>query len=60
MKLKKIEEVKKKMIIKKEVYISIQEEEIDSNTLISRLAKDLFGVKILGVREGNFPLSNLK
>lgn len=44
MKLKKIEEVKKKMIIKKEVYISIQEEEIDSNTLISRLVKDLFGM----------------
>lgn len=45
MKIKKSEEkVKKKTIIKKEVYISIQEEEIDSNTLISRLAKDLFGV----------------
>lgn len=38
------EKVNKKIIIKKEVYISIQEEEIDSNTLISRLAKDLFGV----------------
>jgi len=45
MKIKKSEEkVKKKTIIKKEVYISIQEEEIDSNTLISRLAKDLLGV----------------
>lgn len=45
MKIKESEEkVKKKIIIKKEVYISIQEEEIDSNTLISRLAKDLFGV----------------
>lgn len=29
---------------KKEVYINIYEEEIDSNILISRLAKDLFGV----------------
>lgn len=29
---------------KKEVYINIYEEEIDSNMLISRLAKDLFGV----------------
>lgn len=45
MKIKEFEEkVKKKIIIKKEVYISIQEEEIDSSTLISRLAKDLFGV----------------
>ncbi len=45
MKIKESEEkVKKKIIIKKEVYISIQEEEIDSNTLISRLAKALFGV----------------
>lgn len=45
MKIKESEEkVNKKIIIKKEVYISIQEEEIDSNTLISRLAKDLFGV----------------
>lgn len=44
MELKKIKEVKKKMVIKKKVYISIQEEEIDSNTFISRLAKDLFGV----------------
>lgn len=45
MKIKESEEkVKKKIIIKKEVYISIQEEEIDSNTLISRLAKDLFRV----------------
>lgn len=47
MKIKELKEkVKKKIIIKKEkeVYISIQEEEIDSNTLISRLAKDLFGV----------------
>ena len=45
MKIKEAEEkVNKKIIIKKEVYISIQEEEIDSNTLISRLAKDLFGV----------------
>lgn len=33
-----------KKVLKKAVYISIQEEEIDSNTLISRLAKDLFGV----------------
>ena len=44
MELKKIKEVKKKMVIKKKVYISIQEEEIDSNTLISRLVKDLFGM----------------
>lgn len=45
MKIKETEEkVNKKIIIKKEVYISIQEEEIDSSTLISRLAKDLFGV----------------
>lgn len=29
---------------KKEVYINIYEEEIDSNTLVSRLAKELFGV----------------
>lgn len=29
---------------KKEVYINIYEEEINSNMLISRLAKDLFGV----------------
>jgi hypothetical protein len=29
---------------KKEVYINIYEEEIDSNMLISQLAKDLFGV----------------
>ena len=35
---------KVKKIIKKKVYIDIKEEEIDSNTLISRLAKDLFGV----------------
>lgn len=45
MKIKESEEkVNKKIIIKKEVYISIQEEEIDSNTLISKLARDLFGV----------------
>ncbi|WP_255456931.1 MULTISPECIES: hypothetical protein [Fusobacterium] len=44
MELKKIEDINKKMIIKKEVYISIQEEEINSDILISRLAKDLFGV----------------
>lgn len=30
--------------IKKKVYINIFEEEIDSNVLISKLAKDLFGV----------------
>ncbi|MDY2800091.1 hypothetical protein [Fusobacterium mortiferum] len=35
---------KVKKILKKKVYIDIKEEEIDSNTLISRLAKDLFGV----------------
>ncbi len=35
---------KVKKVLKKKVYIDIKEEEIDSNTLISRLAKDLFGV----------------
>lgn len=35
---------KVKKILKKKVYIDIKEEEIDSNTLISRLAKDLFRV----------------
>ena len=35
---------KVKKILKKKVYIDIKEEEIDSNTLISRLAKALFGV----------------
>lgn len=35
---------KVKKILKKKVYIDIKEEKIDSNTLISRLAKDLFGV----------------
>lgn len=44
MECNKIEYINKKMIIKKKVYISIQEEEIDSDILISRLAKDLFGV----------------
>jgi hypothetical protein len=35
---------KVKKVLKKKVYIDIKEEEIDSNTLISRLAKDLFRV----------------
>lgn len=39
-----MEVIMDKKVLKKAVYISIQEEEIDSNTLISRLAKDLFGV----------------
>ena len=41
---KKNNNEKVKKILKKKVYIDIKEEEIDSNTLISRLAKDLFGV----------------
>lgn len=44
MKINQSEETNKKILIKKKVYISIKEDEIDSNTLISRLAKDLFGV----------------
>ena len=31
-------------INKKEVYIDIQEEDIESNILISRLVKELFGI----------------
>ncbi|WP_373080445.1 hypothetical protein [Fusobacterium varium] len=38
----KNEKVKK--VLKKKVYINIKEEEIDSNTLISRLVKELFGI----------------
>lgn len=41
---KKNNNEKVKKVLKKKVYIDIKEEEIDSNTLISRLAKDLFGV----------------
>lgn len=35
---------RKMLKLKKSVYINIHEEEIDTNTLISKLAKDLFGV----------------
>lgn len=41
---KKNNNEKVKKVLKKKVFIDIKEEEIDSNTLISRLTKDLFGV----------------
>lgn len=41
---KKNNNEKVKKVLKKKVYIDIKEEEIDSSTLISRLAKDLFRV----------------